>query len=184
MNNPMIKGNEVRCGTHIVLDALSKDVINSLGDDLLPEQLLHQVNDGGMPLFPMTAKDVAQSIKARGELVFAIRLLTDKTIIGMCSLNDVDWKSRHAQVQISIVHETYFTVEMLADVMQTVLQFAYWEANLNRIYVYCLEDHTLLQEALEQVGLIHEGQLRHEVYRNAHYLDQSIYSILRWEWSK
>ncbi len=183
MEQPMIRGDEVRRGTNIILDALSKDVITSLGDSHLSEQMLQKLHDGGTPLFPMTAQEVAQSAKTGGELVFAIRLLADKTIIGVCRLNNVDWKSRHAQLHISITDERSYRVDMLVEVIQTTLQFAYWEANLNRIYVHCLEDHNFLNTALAQVGLTHEGQLRQEVYPNGRYLDVSVYSMLQREWS-
>ncbi len=183
MEQPMIRGDEVRRGEIIILDALSKDAIASLGEISLAEHMLQQLHDGSVPLFPMTAQEVAQSAKASGELVFAVRLLADKTVIGVCRLSNVDWKSRHAQLHISITDESFYQVEMMTDMIQTVLQFSYWEANLNRIYVYCLEDHEILRMALAQVGLTHEGQLRQEVYRNGRYLDVSVYSILQREWS-
>ena len=183
MEQGLIKGDDVRRGTHIILDAPSKDAILSLGEGLLSENLIHQLNDGSVPFVPMTAQDIAQSEKTSGELVFAIRLLADKSVIGMCRLSHVEWQARHAQLHISIVDDAYFIDEMLIDVMQTVLQFAYWEANLNRISMHCVEDQVLLQDALAQAGFTHEGTLRQDVYRNGRYWDMSIYSILRREWS-
>ena len=83
---------------------------------------------------------------------------------------------------MGIVDETYYTSEMLGDVLQTVLQFVYWEANLNRIYVYCASDNSVLLDTLDHSPFTHEGQLRHEIYRNGDYLDRHIYSILQREW--
>jgi RimJ/RimL family protein N-acetyltransferase len=183
MQKALIKGDEVRNGAMIILDSVSKDVISSLGDHLLPEAIVCQVNDGSIPLFPMTAQDIVQSDKNNGELVFAIRLLAENTVIGVCRLSDIDWKSRHAQLHISIVEEAYSTSAMFVDVIQTMLQFAYWEANLNRISMQCLEDHMLLQEALDEVGFTDEGRLRQDTYRNGGYVDKVVYGILRREWS-
>lgn len=183
MDKSLIKGDEVRHGKHIYLDAVTKDVIDSLGDDTLNEEILYHLNDGSAPISLMSAKEVIQSYKESGELVFALRLRTDKSCIGVCRLSNIDWKSRHAQSFIGIVDEVYFTIDMLLDVIQTILQFAYWEANLNRIYIHCVEDNALMREALEQTGFSNEGHFRQEIYRDGRYLDKVIYSILQREWS-
>jgi RimJ/RimL family protein N-acetyltransferase len=179
----LIKGDEVRRGTQIYLNALTQDVIAELETIQLSEAMLHQLHDGSTPLTPMTAGQMAQAYQAMGGLAFALRLQTDHACIGCCCLANVAWQARHAQLHIGIVDEIYFTRGILLDVIQTILQFAYWEANLNRIYVRCVEDNTLLCDALEQAGFTNEGHLRQEVYRNGHYLDQVIYSILQREWS-
>ncbi len=183
MDNPMVKGDEVRHGTYIYLDAISKEIIDSLGDAPLSEALLYSLNDGSIPFFPTTAKQVAQLAKAADGLAFTVRLCTDKKCVGVCRFGDISWQSRHARLHISILEESYFAVDILADTIQTMLQFAYWEANLNRIYVYCIEDTRLLRQALEQVGFTNEGRLRQEVYRDKRYLDKLIYGILCREWS-
>ena len=183
MHKPTIKGDEVRQGKQIYLDALSKNVIDSLRDDPLSEQMLIQLNDGTVPIFPLTMRQVMQSYKDSGELPFALRLQSDNACIGSCRLAEIDWKSRHAQLFIGFVSEAHFTIEILKDVIQTVLQFAYWEANLNRIYLYCIEDNMLLREAVEQAGFTNEGRFRQEVYRHGRYLDKLVFSILHREWS-
>ena len=184
MHKPIRKGDEVRHGSRIYLDAISKEVIDSIGDDPLSEKMLVQLNDGTGPITPMTAEQVLQSYKSGGELAFAVRLLTNKTCIGACRLADISWQARHAQLFIGIVSDVHFTGEIVADVLLTILQFAYWEANLNRIYVHCIEDNSLMKEALEQAGFTNEGRLRQEVYRNGRYLDKFIFSILQREWSQ
>ena len=184
MFTSLIKGDEVRYGRQVYLDALSKKVIDEFADTPLSEKMLIQLNDGSVPIFPMTARQVVESYKNNGEFPFALRLVNDETCIGSCRLADIDWQARRAQLFIGIVNEAYFTPEMLTDVLQTVLQFAYWEANLNRIAVHCVEDHVLMQAALEQVGFTNEGRFRQEAYRNGRYLDKIIFSILQCEWSK
>jgi len=73
---------------------------------------------------------------------------------------------------------------MLTDVIQTLLQFAYWEANLNRIAVHCADDNVLLITALEKIGFTLEGRMRQQLYRDGRYIDQVTYSILAREWRK
>ncbi len=183
MFKSLVKGDEVRHGKQVFLDTLSKTVLDEFEDIPLSEKMLIQLNDGSVPIFPMTAKEVVASYKSSGELLFALRLINAQTCIGSCRLADIDWQARRAQLFIGIVDERHFTLEILTDVIQTMLQFVYWEANLNRIAVHCVEDHVLMQAALEQVGFTNEGRFRQEAYRNGRSLDKIIFSKLQREWS-
>lgn len=183
MTDFSIKGDEVRHGKQLYLSALSQAVVDSFSDKLLSETLLYHLNDGTSGLEPHSAKVIAGKIKIGEGLKFALCYQLNQQSIGVAQLADIQWQARHAQLTISILDEFYLTVEMLTDAIQTVLQFAYWEANLNRIGVLCLEDNSLLREALENTGFTKEGQLRQETYRNGHYLDIEMYSILAREWS-
>ncbi len=183
MHDAIIKGDEVRHGKHILLDAVSKNLIDSLEDSPLAEEMLRRLNDGTTPISPLTARQVVQSYKSAGELVFAIHLLSDNSCIGSCRLGDINWQARHAQLFIGIVSEADFRLDIFSDVIQTVLQFVYWEANLNRIYVHCIEDNALMRQALEQTGFTNEGRKRQEVFRDGRYLDKIVFSILQREWT-
>ena len=79
MDRPPIRGDEVRQGKFIYLDAVSDAVRDTLGDDPLPESLLYQLVEDDRPIAPMTARQVYQTYKDAGELGFALRLSTDKT---------------------------------------------------------------------------------------------------------
>ena len=184
MDKPTIKGDEVRQGKIVYLDGLSKQVIDSFDNVPLSEAILDQLNHGHSPITPLTAKEVMEMYKKQGELAFCIRLRTDDdTCIGACRFGNISWQARHAQLSIGIVSEAHFSSEILADVIQTALQFAYWEANLNRIAVHCIEDNLLLKEALEQSHFTNEGRIRQEVYRDGKYLNKFVYSILQGQWS-
>lgn len=178
-----IKGDEIRHGKMIYLDALSKDRLASIPDEPLSESMLNRLHEHDVALQPITSREVVEKVKAQGGLIFAICLRADKSCIGVCSLMDVDWKSRRAQLKIAIVDGAHYTIDRLCDVIQTVLQFTYWEANLNRIYVYCPSDNGVLYEALDFCQLTNEGRLRQQIYRNGTYFDLWIYSILQREWS-
>lgn len=181
MNN-IIKGDEVRHGQTIYLSAASKAVIASLSEDSLSETMLTNLHDGSSLIFPTSAQKIAQTMKDKGEVVFAICLSDSKSCIGIAQLHRVSWQARHANLNIAILHEDYLTVEILQDVIQTMLQFVYWEANLNRIAIKCVDNNHLLKTAIENNGFTNEGRLRQEIYRNGSYLDVIVYSILAREW--
>ncbi len=183
MDDFSVKGDEVRRGQHIYLDALSKDCVDYLDDVPLSEAMLRQLNDGSEPLTLMTAGQVARTYKEGGGLPFSVRLRADHSYIGVCRLADIGWQARHAQLKIAILDESRLSVVMLADVLQTVLQFAFWEANLNRIAVQCVEDHAQMRQALHRAGFTDEGHLRQEVYRDGRFLDVIVYSMLQRDWS-
>lgn len=177
-----IRGDEVRHGKDIYLAAVSKDLIASLDNTFLSEDMLNRLHTHSA-LQPLTASAIIENYKAQGEMVFAVCLRNDDHCIGVCHLGNVAWSLRHADLMLSIVSEAHYTTAMLADVIQTVLQFSYWEANLNRIAVHCAADNDLMQQSLEQLNFTHEGTLRQHIYRNAHYIDKHIYSILQRDWS-
>lgn len=183
MDNFGIKGDEVRHGKQIYLDSVSQASVDSFGEEILSERMLYQLNDGTIPIQQTSARKIAESIKSSDGICFALRLQEDERCIGYAQLGDISWQARHAVLQISILEDTFFTVDMVKDAIQTVLQFVYWEANLNRIEVQCLEDNTVLGDALKNSGFTLEGKLRKEAYRKGHYLDIEIYSILAREWS-
>ncbi len=178
-----VKGNEVLYGKKIFLDAISNDLIMSMSNDMLPVEVIEQFHDGTAPLRPMTASEIMQSIKNTGELVFAVRLIDNDRCVGVASLHSVSWKSRYSELTVGVFDETNYSVELVKDVIQTILQFAYWEANLNRVGINVSEDQVILVDALEQVGFVFEGRLRQHIFRNGNYLDQLTYSILQREWS-
>lgn len=183
MAKSLIKGDEVRQGNLIYLDAVSDEALNSFADTPLSEAMLLQLNSGTVAISPATAKQVMESYKTSGELVFAVRLQSDQAYIGVCRLANISWQARYAELFIGILDEAHFTHEILADSIQTILQFVYWEANLNRIYIHCVEDNLLMREAIEQASFTNEGHLRQEAYRNGQFLDICVYSILQREWT-
>lgn len=183
MAKAMIKGNEVRHGKLVYLDALSDELISTIDSAPLSENILLHLNDGRIAISPQSAQQVLKDYKNSGAIAFALRLQSDQSCIGGCHLANINWQARHAQLCMGIIAEAHFTSEILADAVQALLQFAYWEANFNRIYVQCVEDNILLRTALETVGFINEGCLRQEAFRNGEYLDICIYGILEHDWS-
>lgn len=183
MDNFDIKGDEVRHGKQLYLDAPTQASVDSFDDKMLSEKMLYQLNNGMVAIQPTSAKKIAEASKNSDGLGFALRLKQDNACIGFANLGDIGWQARIATLHITILDEASFTLDIVQDAIQTLLQFAYWEANLNRIEVNCLEDNAVLREALEKTGFSQEGQHRQEAYRNGRYLDILIYGILAREWS-
>lgn len=177
-----IKGDEIRHGQAIYLDALTSSLIESIGEENLSEAMLGQLTDGSTAYSPMSAQTYLQQFKAQGEVVFALRLQEDKRCIGAARLAHITWQAQYARIEFAIVLDEFYTQSILQDVVQTVLQFAFWEANLNRVAVHCIENHELLAETLGAVGFTEEGRLRQHVYRDGQYLDKVVYSMLNREW--
>ena len=182
MHQSLIKGNEIRYGKAIYLDGLSKELMGSLSEHPVSEAMLGQDHDRNKAIFPISPQEIATWYKEQGELTFAIRLQNDHTCIGVCRFGEIAWQGRHAQLQLSFFDDSNYQSELVGDTLQTCLQFAYWEANLNRIYLYCGAEQSILKLALEAQNFTHEGTLRQDVYRHGRYLDTHLYSILAREW--
>lgn len=178
----VIKGDEIRHGNIIYLDALTTSLIDSMSEEMLSEMMLGQLSDGRAAYSPMSAKTYLQQFKTEGDVTFALRLQEDKRFIGAARFPSIAWQARYARINIAVVLDEFFTKTIMQDVMQTMLQFAFWEANLNRVAMHCIEDNALLAETLDAVGFTDEGRLRQHVYRDGQYLDSVVYSLLHREW--
>jgi len=85
-----IRGDDVRYGRHIYLDAVSEDLVNGLPDEIMPASLLEHWHDGNTPMRHITVKQAVRKRKDVGELVFAIRLIDDHTCVGLASFNYIN----------------------------------------------------------------------------------------------
>lgn len=184
MDNFGIRGDEIRHGQHIYLDTTSQAIMDSFSDAPLPEALHLHLSDGRVAFRVSTAKAIAGEIKNSDGMVFALCLQETKQCIGLSRLAEIDWKSRRAELSVHLLDEAYLTAEMVTDSICTTLQYAYWEANLNRIGLQCVDNNVLIREAVTAIGFTEEGKLRQQAYRNGQYLDIVKYSILAREFSE
>ncbi|MGB1286240.1 MAG: GNAT family N-acetyltransferase [Aggregatilineales bacterium] len=175
-------GDALRRGTLVYLDALSKALIGEIADTPFSEAALQRLNHGKY-VFPVTAQDYLQAFKADGDVVFALHLQDDKHCIGAVRLRKLHWHTRYTTLEMGIIDDEFFTVAILRDVIQIMVRFAFLEVNLNRVAVHCVAGDIVLDEALQAENFTDEGRFRQDVYRNGRYLDTTLYSILKREWT-
>ena len=104
-------------------------------------------------------------------------------VIGNCSFMDMDNTVHSAEVGLFIGDKSLWNKGYGTEVMRMLLRFGFETLNLNRIFLRVDEDNKGGIRAYKKAGFIHEGRLRHAVYREGKYQDLLIMSVLRSEWN-
>jgi diamine N-acetyltransferase len=106
----------------------------------------------------------------------------DGTHIGNVGLHDINWKDRSAEMGIAIGEKAYWSQGYGTDAIRTLLGVAFGEMNLHRVSLRVDADNPRAIRCYEKAGFRHDGTLRDNVFREGHYIDQHVMSILRSEY--
>jgi RimJ/RimL family protein N-acetyltransferase len=107
----------------------------------------------------------------------------DKWIaIGGTSFHSVDWKNRAAEIGIMIGEKKYWNRGYGRDTMRLMLRHGFNDLNLNRIYLFVFDTNQRAINAYNAAGFVEEGRLRQDIYKNGHFIDTHIMSVLRGDW--
>jgi RimJ/RimL family protein N-acetyltransferase len=108
----------------------------------------------------------------RSDLVFfVIEERSTTTAIGTCALININWRHRHAKLQIRITDAARYREELGTQAVSLVCQFGFADLNLHRIYLHAFADNTLAITAYEKAGFSREGLLQDAAYIDGRYVD-------------
>lgn len=180
---------------------------NIMGDELLQGDLieLKQVQREHLPIFvewfagdigmmrnlgalayPFTLEDEEKWFEdlanRKDNYHFTIHTLADDTLIGSCSLMDMDWRSRHCKLGIMIGREDYRNRGFGSDVMRVLLKYAFLELNLNRVGLNVFSYNERGLAVYKKVGFQVEVVERAKIARDGQRHDDITMGILRREW--
>lgn len=120
----------------------------------------------------------------RGELApWAIRRRRGGALVGSTSYLDIDVANRHVEVGATWIGEAWWRTEVNTATKLLVLGHAFDTLEMERV---ALKTHHLnmhSQAAIERLGAVREGVLRHHMlYPDGSWRDTVYYAILRDEW--
>ena len=104
--------------------------------------------------------------------------------IGGGGLHDIDWRSRRAELGISIGDKRYWNRGLGTDAVRTLLRHGFEGLNLHRIFLRVFEDNKRAIAVYVDLGFKEEGRLRDHMYRRGSYGDMLIMGLLRSEWEQ
>lgn len=104
--------------------------------------------------------------------------------IGDCGFNEIDWRCRSALVGIVIGEKSLWNQGYGSRAMRLMLQHGFETLNLNRVALDVYSSNPRAIRSYEKVGFIHEGRKRQAMYKNGHFVDVLVMSVLRDEWEK
>lgn len=101
------------------------------------------------------------------------------TFIGNVNLTNIHHINRTAEFSIVIGDKKYWSKGIGESVTRRVLQHAFLDLNLNRVYLYVLEYNTRAVKMYKKVGFILEGKLEEAVHKDGKNHDLILMAILR-----
>ena len=150
--------------------------------------LFDWINDREQVLFNAPYKPVGEgqhktwfeTIQQRNDVVlFGIRLLKDDKLIGSCQLHSINWIHRSAELQIRLGDPAERGHGYGTEATRLLLDFAFKDLNLHRVYLYVFSTNTIAIRLYEKVGFVCEGTLRRAAHIDGRYVDVIVLGILR-----
>ena len=114
------------------------------------------------------------------EVRFAIET-PDGVHIGICGLHRGRPEDRLADLGIMIGEKEYWSQGYGTDAMLTLLRFAFYQMNLNKVTLGVFEINPRARAVYEKCGFIEEGRGREEYYQDGRYIDVIRMGVLRRE---
>lgn len=136
---------------------------------------------------PLTLKEERQWIseqrRKNDKVTFAIDSV-DGQHIGSCGLTKINPVSKHAEFGIMIGNKKYWSQGCGAEATKILIEYGFKKLKLHRIYLSVLAYNIRGYKAYKKVGFKDEGRKRDHVYRDGHYHDMVLMSILKNEFEK
>lgn len=114
---------------------------------------------------------------------FGIEHITEKILIGISILRDINLINRQAEFAVYIGEANYRGKGLSKEATIQTLRFAFYELGLNRVYLKVLEDNKPAKSLYEKIGFTMEGVLRKSVFKNNNFHNELFYGILKEEFN-
>lgn len=110
---------------------------------------------------------------------FAIVIQDNNQLIGSIGLMKIDNKNQNAELGIFIGDKTQWGQGYGQEAIRLLLNFAFKEMNLHRVYLRVDVSHLSGIRCYQQCGFVEEGRLRDAVYHGGQFEDQLLMGVLR-----
>lgn len=111
----------------------------------------------------------------------AITLQNDEKIIGLITLNNIDYINRVAVLHI-MIDRTYQNKGAGSFAIKNILEYVFEDLNLNRIELEVLSDNARAIAVYKKNGFREEGLRREACYKEGKYINQISMAILKKEY--
>jgi len=169
-------------GKSIILKALSEDDVTNSGwygwfNDAETTKFMQQ------RYFPNTLPAQLHFYKesilaAQNKIQLGILPKKEKQIIGVISLNDIDFVNRKAELAIVIGEKKFRGKGIGTEAMELLLNHAFKKLGLNRIWLGVPAEHKGAIRSYEKVGFAVEGVLKEDILLDGKYCDVTRMAIL------
>lgn len=116
--------------------------------------------------------------------VFGIEHVSDKKLIGITILKNINMINRNSEIALYIGDDDYLGKGLSKEAVNETLKFGFARLNLERIYLKVLENNVKAIQLYEKLGFTKEGKMRKSIFKNNTYLSEYFYSILKNEYNE
>lgn len=141
---------------------------------------LVEFNSSYRPVSSFAHNNWFENVSKKSDLViFSIEELQTKKLIGSCSLRNIDFIHRNAELQIRIGEENLLGKGYGSEAVELLLKFGFNNLNLYRIYLHVFEDNIRAIKSYEKNGFEKEGLLKSAAYINGKYKNIVLMAITK-----
>lgn len=103
----------------------------------------------------------------------------DNVPVGLIGLLSIDRKNRKAEYYISMGDTSYKGKGVAYQASRLLLEYAFCELNLEKVYLYTETDNKPAQKLFKKVGFKIEGTLKNDLFSRGRYVDRYAYGYTR-----
>lgn len=103
----------------------------------------------------------------------------DDVPVGLIGLLSIDAKASKAEFYIALGEHQYKGRGIAKSASKLMLQYAFKELSLNKVYLFTEVDNTSAQHLFESLGFKKEGRLSQDVMRQGRYYDRYVYGMCK-----
>ncbi|MBI5667699.1 MAG: GNAT family N-acetyltransferase [Chloroflexi bacterium] len=116
------------------------------------------------------------------DFLFGIRLRETDQLIGLISLEQIDWPNGTAWMGVGIGEPEHRGKGYGSEAIRLLLKFAFHEINLHRVQLTVFAYNPAAITMYEKLGFVKEGIMRERLHRDGQRHDVLLYALLRPEW--
>ena len=116
--------------------------------------------------------------------VFGVEHISDRKLIGLTLLKDINLINRSTETAIYIGDSNYKGKGFSTEALQLTLSFAFNELGIHRVWLKVRTDNRPALSLYKRIGFIEEGILRDSIFKNGKYHDLAVLSLLKDEFEE
>jgi RimJ/RimL family protein N-acetyltransferase len=136
--------------------------------------------------YPPTLKqeqDWFESMAASAQdIVWAVALRESGAIIGVTGFHRIDWRNRHAWIEISIGERAQWGKGYATETVRLCTGYAFQELGFEKILASVYSGNDASLRILDKAGYRQSGLLRHHCFFGGEWHDEWLGEILHEEW--
>lgn len=180
LQSGLLKGERVR------LTAVTKSDLSTMAAWWADADFLRLYDSS--PAFPQSDEQLTKRLEAgeqgKTNFLFGIRPSHEDKLLGLIELDGIIWPHGTSALSIAIGEPTERGQGYGQEAMKLILDFAFRELNLHRVFLTVFSYNTTAIALYEKLGFTHEGTHRQHLQRDGQRFDMLLYGILREEWAR